>query len=83
MQSDSIEKSEKVWKPKSKEEYSVEEKIAFFDSTYDSALQVLHDQEQNGRFDEIDEPHWAFERMMNLLGPGLWNYFNSLGNDFD
>lgn len=65
------------WKPKAKEDFTTEEKIAFFDDAYESACRILREKEQTGRHDD-DESQWAFESMMNLLGPGIWPYFNGL-----
>lgn len=67
-----------IWKPKEKGEYTVEEKVAFFDKMYDNALRILKFKETNGH-EGKDEDHWAYETQMNLLGPGFWDYFNKLG----
>lgn len=45
-------KAKAAFQPKSKAEYTVEEKIAFFDNTYNDALRILRERESNGRYDE-------------------------------
>lgn len=70
-------KAKAAFQPKSKAEYTVEEKIAFFDDTYNNALRILREQETNGYHDE-DEPMYAYQNMMNLLGKDFWKYFNSI-----
>lgn len=61
-------------------EFSIEEKAAFFDKLYNSALGVVNDYEKNKYVSE-DEDNWAFEEKMGILARNkkqFWDYYNSL-----
>jgi vacuolar-type H+-ATPase subunit I/STV1 len=61
-------------------DYSVEEKIRFFDKTYQLAEDHLADVEK-GQAGEDDE-HWFFEHSIAILNLDnsrkLWDYYNSV-----
>ena len=63
------------------EDYTVEQKIEFFDSLYNSALSHLKEVEEEGWVDE-DAAHYMFEDVMSILNiedtKAVWNYYNSL-----
>lgn len=63
------------------EEYSIADKIKFFDSIYASALSMIKKVEEGGYADEDDE-HYLFEGAFSILNIGntksLWKYYNSL-----
>jgi len=62
------------------EDYTVEQKIEFFDSLYNSALSHLKEVEEEGCVDG-DVAH-MFEDVMSILNiedtKAVWNYYNSL-----
>ena len=63
------------------EDYTVEQKIEFFDSLYNSALSHVKEVEAEGWVDE-DAAHYMFEDVMSILNiedtKAVWNYYNSL-----
>ena len=63
------------------EDYTVEQKIEFFDSLYNSALSHLKEVEEEGWVDE-DAAQYMFEDVMSILNiedtKAVWNYYNSL-----
>lgn len=63
------------------EDYTVEQKIEFFDSLYNSALSHVKEVEKEGWVDE-DAAHYMFEDVMSILNikdtKAVWNYYNSL-----
>jgi hypothetical protein len=63
------------------EDYTVEQKVKFFDSLYNSALSHVKEVEAEGWVDE-DAEHYMFEDVMSILNiedtEAVWNYYNSL-----
>jgi hypothetical protein len=63
------------------EDYTVEQKVKFFDSLYNSALSHVKEVEAEGWVDE-DAQHYMFEDVMSILNiedtKAVWNYYNSL-----
>lgn len=63
------------------EDYTVEQKVKFFDSLYNSALSHVKEVESKGYVDE-DATHYMFEDCMRILNiedsKAMWNYYNSL-----
>ena len=63
------------------EDYTVEQKVEFFDSLYNSALSHVKEVEAEGWVDE-DAAHYMFEDVMSILNiedtKAVWNYYNSL-----
>lgn len=63
------------------EDYTVEQKVKFFDSLYNSALSHVKEVEAEGWVDE-DAAHYMFEDVMSILNiedtKAVWNYYNSL-----
>jgi hypothetical protein len=63
------------------EDYTVEQKIEFFDSLYNSALSHVKEVEAEGWVDE-DAAQYMFEDVMSILNiedtRAVWNYYNSL-----
>ena len=63
------------------EDYTVEQKVEFFDSLYNSALSHVKEVEAEGWVDE-DAAHYMFEDVMSILNiedtEAVWNYYNSL-----
>lgn len=63
------------------EDYTVEQKVKFFDSLYNSALSHVKEVEAEGWVDE-DAEHYMFEDVMSILNiedtKAVWNYYNSL-----
>jgi hypothetical protein len=63
------------------EDYTVEQKVKFFDSLYNSALSHVKEVEVEGWVDE-DAQHYMFEDVMSILNiedtKAVWNYYNSL-----
>ena len=63
------------------EDYTVEQKVKFFDSLYNSALSHVKEVEAEGWVDE-DAAHNMFEDVMSILNiedtKAVWNYYNSL-----
>ena len=63
------------------EDYTVEQKVKFFDSLYNSALSHVKEVETEGWVDE-DAEHYMFEDVMSILNiedtEAVWNYYNSL-----
>jgi hypothetical protein len=63
------------------EEYTVEEKVKFFDSTYKSSLSELKQKESGDYCEDNDNAHYTWEACMEILGRDsrkFWDYFNSL-----
>lgn len=72
------------------EDYTVEQKIEFFDSLYNSALSHVKEVEKEGWVDEDAAKysirqraaHYMFEDVMSILNiedtKAVWNYYNSL-----
>ena len=61
-------------------EYTVEEKVKFFDDTYASALSMLNQKENDEIGDEV-ETQYDWEANMELLAKDhdkFWKYWNSL-----
>lgn len=63
------------------EDYTIEQKVKFFDSLYNSALSHVKEVEAEGWVDE-DTAHYMFEDVMSILNiedtKAVWNYYNSL-----
>lgn len=63
------------------EDYTVEQKVEFFDSLYNSALSHVKEVEAEGWVDE-DASEYMFEDVMAILNientKAMWNYYNSL-----
>jgi hypothetical protein len=63
------------------EDYTVEQKVEFFDSLYNSALSHVKEVEAEGWVDE-DAAHYMFEDVMSILNiedtKAVWKYYNSL-----
>jgi hypothetical protein len=63
------------------EDYTIEQKVKFFDSLYNSALSHVKEVEAEGWVDE-DAEHYMFEDVMSILNiedtEAVWNYYNSL-----
>jgi hypothetical protein len=63
------------------EDYTVEQKVEFFDSLYNSALSHLKEVEAEGWVNE-DAAYYMFEDVMSILNiedtKAVWNYYNSL-----
>ena len=63
------------------EDYTVEQKIEFFDSLYNSALSHVKEVEAEGWVDE-DAAQYMFEDVMSILNiedtKAVWKYYNSL-----
>lgn len=63
------------------EDYTVEQKVKFFDSLYNSALSHVKEVEAEGWVDE-DASEYMFEDVMSILNiedtKAVWNYYNSL-----
>lgn len=63
------------------EDYTVEQKIEFFDSLYNSTLSHIKEVEAEGWVDE-DASQYIFEDVMSILNiednKALWKYYNSL-----
>jgi hypothetical protein len=63
------------------EDYTIEQKVKFFDSLYNSALSHVKEVEAEGWVDE-DAQHYMFEDVMSILNiedtKAVWNYYNSL-----
>lgn len=63
------------------EDYTLEQKVKFFDSLYNSALSHVKEVEAEGWVDE-DAAHYMFEDVMSILNiedtKAVWNYYNSL-----
>lgn len=63
------------------EDYTIEQKIEFFDSLYNSALSHVKEVEAEGWVDE-DASQYMFEDVMSILNiednKALWKYYNSL-----
>jgi hypothetical protein len=63
------------------EDYTIEQKVKFFDSLYNSALSHVKEVEAEGWVDE-DASQYMFEDVMSILNiedtKALWNYYNSL-----
>jgi hypothetical protein len=63
------------------EDYTVEQKVEFFDSLYNSALSHVKEVEAEGWVDE-DTPQYMFEDVMSILNiedsKAMWKYYNSL-----
>lgn len=63
------------------EDYTVEQKVKFFDSLYNSALSHVKEVESEGYVDE-DAAQYMFEDVMSILNiedtKAVWNYYNSL-----
>ena len=63
------------------EDYTVEQKVKFFDSLYNSALSHVKEVEAEGWVDE-DAAQYMFEDVMSILNiedtKAVWNYYNSL-----
>lgn len=61
------------------EDYTVEQKIEFFDSLYNSALSHLKEVEEEGF---VNVAQYMFEDVMSILNiedtKAVWNYYNSL-----
>lgn len=67
---------------KTLDEYSVDEKIKFFDKMYKSAKEELEHLEKEGWTDE-DNDHYAWEAYIEILAKNnkdFWKYWNSLSN---
>lgn len=65
---------------KSLEEYTIDEKIKFFDDLYASSLSMLDEKEQGELGDEIDT-QYDWEANMNILARDtekFWKYWGSL-----
>ena len=62
-------------------DYTVEQKVKFFDSLYESALSHVKEVEKEGWIDE-DASQYMFEDVMAILNiedtKAVWNYYNSL-----
>ena len=64
------------------EDISTEEKVAFFDSMFKSALSELTELEENGWTSE-DNEIYGWESYIEILAndrDSFWNYWNSLDN---
>ena len=63
------------------EDYTVDQKVKFFDSLYNSALSHVKEVEAEGWVDE-DAAQYMFEDVMSILNiedtKAVWNYYNSL-----
>ncbi len=63
------------------EDYTVEQKVKFFDSLYKSANSHIKEVETEGWIDE-DASQYMFEDCMKILNiedpKAMWNYYNSL-----
>ena len=63
------------------EDYTVEQKVKFFDSLYNSALSHVKEVEAEGWLDE-DASQYMFEDVMSILNiednKTFWEYYNSL-----
>lgn len=66
---------------KSLEDYTIEEKEAFFNKVYAKALAALNEEIKNGRKEDSDDEHYVWEEMMEILAKDkrkFWDYWNSL-----
>lgn len=63
------------------EKYTVEDKIKYFDKTYEFAKSMLEEVEKNSYLRE-DNEHYAFEHVVEILNienkKSIWDYWNSL-----
>ena len=63
------------------EDYTVEQKVKFFDNLYNSTLSHVKEVEAEGWVDE-DTAQYMFEDVMSILNiedtRAMWNYYNSL-----
>jgi len=62
------------------EDYTTEEKVAFFDKIYNDSLFVLERVEEEGH--DRQDPQYAYENCMSILNirdiKAFWKYFNSI-----
>lgn len=73
-------KSERNEALKKLSEFTVDEKVAFFDKMYNSALSELKDVIKRGYHDE-DCPHYAWESYIEILARDkkkFWEYWRKL-----
>lgn len=75
------EKEIEGWKPKLLSHYSDIQKIGWFDQEYEYALLILNQAIKN-RYIESSGVDNSFKNMMNLLGPGLWDFLFKNGINF-
>ena len=62
-------------------EYTVEEKVKWFDSKYQSALRELREKENGDYCEDNDNDHYAWESDMEILSrnkQAFWDYWNSM-----
>jgi hypothetical protein len=66
---------------KSLDDYTIEEKEAFFNKMHAIALATLNEKIANGREDDSDDEHYLWEEVMGILAynkNAFWNYWNKL-----
>lgn len=60
------------------EDYTDEEKAAWFDKMFKWATENLKEHRVDPVADEdSDDPHYMWEEVMNLLGDNIWTIWNS------
>jgi len=63
------------------EDYTTEEKVAFFDQLYKSSLRHLMEAEENS-YVSNDSEHYMYEEMFTILNikdkDALWEYYNTI-----
>jgi len=65
------------WSPKRLNEYTIDDKVAAFESFYLSAKRDWDDAVK-GIVRDDDADHYAWESIMELLGVDVWTHYNKL-----
>lgn len=68
--------SEKKFVPKTKEDYTVEEKCETFDKLLKQAT-VHYNKIMKKGYTDGDDEHFMYESVVSLLGKGVWDAINS------
>ena len=53
-----------------------QEKIEWFNSVYLDAFKILEEHMYSDERKDVE--HWCFERMMEILGEDIWEYWNQV-----
>jgi hypothetical protein len=60
-------------------DYTIEEKLSYFDKTYEFATSMLNSLKERER--DVDDHHYSYEQIMDILNTKdrkkLWKYINS------
>jgi len=59
------------------EEYTDEEKILWFNETYNTAKEELEEYIKN-KYEDEDNKQYAWERFMEILGKNIWTLWNNI-----